>query len=118
MTEFRLELEKKIEEIAPQLSGKIRLGLIEEETPAPFGVYTIRNEPVRTKLGIAGFVTHINLTVYDTESKRLDTCRKDIILGLDGKIIAGRRILYTEDEHGVSFEKASLNAYTITFKIR
>lgn len=118
MLEFRKQLEAKIEGIAQSLTGKVLLGMVEEETTAPFAVYTIRHEPVRTKTGIAGYNSYVDISVYDIESKRLELTRSKIINGLDRQRMDGKRLLYTSDEYGVNLEKTVLNAYTITFKIR
>lgn len=117
MLEFRKQFEAKVEELVPGLSGKVLLGLAEEETKAPFAVYTLTREPVRTKTGIAKITAFVNISIYDIESKRLENTVGTIIYGLDRQRIAGRRLLYTGDEYGVNLGKTILHAYTITFKI-
>ena len=117
MLEFRKELEAKIAELVPALAGKVFLGMAEEQTRAPFAIYALTRTPMRTKTGIAKITSQAEISVYDTESKRLETMRDQIVYGLDRQTLAELRVLYLGDEYGVNLEKTILNAYTITFKI-
>lgn len=117
MSDFRTAVIELIETAAPELTGKVQCGAVDENTTAPFATYSTPEEvPVRTKDGIAGYDTLFEVEVYDNRVAGAESLKQKVRGVIEGLVVDGRTCRF----RGASsdyYPDYDLHSYTLTFKI-
>lgn len=117
MMDFKIDLISKLETAVPELKDKIQAGAVDTQTPVPYAAYsTIEETPIRTKSGIAGYLTTFDLSVYHNRMASAETLKHKIINALNGIEVGGRLCYFKSAEYGF-YADYNIHGYVITFKI-
>jgi hypothetical protein len=81
---------------------------------APYATYLLRETPLRTKDGIAGYEGTLTLSVYSATIAEAERLARSLIERLDRKIFDGRTYYYA-DVDGSDFPDMGLVSKDLTF---
>ena len=117
MTDFKTELIALLEREIPELRDKIQAGAVDERTAVPFAAFSTPDEtPVRTMNGIAGYVTTLEVAVYEQKTSALEKLKHRIIAALEGQVLTDRRCSFksSSTEYYTDYD---IHGVTLTFRI-
>lgn len=117
MRDFKIDLIRILETAIPELKDKIQAGAVDAQTPVPYAAYSTPEEtPIRTKSGIAGYLTTFDVSVYHNKMSSVEVLKHKIIKALDGVEVGHRRCWLKSSDYGF-FADFNIHGYTLTFKI-
>ena len=117
MTDFKVEILAILEAALPELSDRIQAGAVGERTATPFAAYTTPEEtPIRTKSGIAGYLTTFEVSLYDKRIASLELLRHRVIATLERKEL-GEKVCTYRSSTTDYYPDYDLHGATMTFRI-
>lgn len=117
MTDFKVEILALLESALPELKDCIQAGAVDERTPTPFAAYTTPEEtPIRTKSGIAGYLTTFEVSLYDKRIAALEQLRHRVIAALERKELGAKICTYRSSTTDY-YPDYDLHGATMTFRI-
>lgn len=117
MTDFKVEILAILEAALPELGDRIQAGAVDERTATPFAAYTTPEEtPMRTKSGIAGYLTTFEVSLYDKRIASLELLRHRVIAVLERKEL-GERVCTYRSSTTDYYPDYDLHGATMTFRI-
>ena len=117
MEDFKVEILALLESALPELKDRIQAGAVDERTPTPFAAYTTPEEtPIRTKSGIAGYLTTFEISLYDKRIASLELLRHRVIAALERKEL-GEKVCTYRSSTTDYYPDYDLHGATMTFRI-
>ena len=117
MTDFKVEILAILEAALPELGDRIQAGAVDERTATPFAAYTTPEEtPIRTKSGIAGYLTIFEVSLYDKRIAALEQLRHRVIAALERKEL-GEKVCTYRSSTTDYYPDYDLHGATMTFRI-
>ena len=117
MEDFKVEILALLESALPELKDRIQAGAVDERTPTPFAAYTTPEEtPIRTKSGIAGYLTTFEISLYDKRIASLELLRHRVIAALERKEM-GEKVCTYRSSTTDYYPDYDLHGATMTFRI-
>ena len=115
--DFKAHIIALIEEAIPELPDKVQAGAVDERTAAPFAAFSYPEEtPVRTKSGIAGYLTTFEVSLYDKRIATLELLRHRVIAALERKELGAKECTYRSSTTDY-FPDYDLHGATMTFRV-
>lgn len=117
MTDFKTDLIALLERQVPELRDKIQAGAVDAETPIPYAAYLTPEETaIRTKHGIAGYLTIFELSVYHSKMSDVEKLKRRVIKALDAEELGEKWCYYKSSEYAF-YPDYNIHGYTLTFRI-
>ena len=115
--DFKAHIIALIEEAIPELTDKVQAGAVDERTAAPFAAFSYPEEtPVRTKSGIAGYLTTFEVSLYDKRIATLELLRHRVIAALERKEL-GEKVCTYRSSTTDYYPDYDLHGATMTFRV-